>query len=430
MSNITRRDFLRIAGAASAAGVLGHVSLARAAEGGKAAARVVVVGGGFGGATCAKYLRRLDPGIAVTLVEPSTKFITCPFSNLVLGGLRDMNSITQNYDALKKKHGVNVMHDTVTNIDAAGKKVTLKSGKSLSYDRLVVSPGIDFKWDAVEGYSEKAAEVMPHAWKAGPQTLLLQKKLKAMKNGGTFVLVSPPNPFRCPPGPYERASMVAHYLKEHKPKSKIIILDAKDKFSKQGLFQAGWDKLYPGMIEWVSSAKGGTVKSVNVKKMMVDTELDKHKADVVNFIPAQTAGKIALSSGLADDKGWCPVDPKTFESKLHPGVHVIGDSSIAGALPKSGFAASSEAKMCAAAIVALFKGETPAENSLVNTCYSLIAPNYGISVAGVYRVTEKGITEVEGAGGVSPKDVPDSFREQEAKYGAGWYASITSDIWG
>jgi sulfide dehydrogenase [flavocytochrome c] flavoprotein subunit len=430
MSQITRRDFLKIAGAASAAGVLGYASTARAAEGGKGSARVVVIGGGFGGATCAKYLRRLDTGVAVTLIEPNTKFVTCPFSNLVLGGLRTMDSITQTYGALKKKHGVNVMHDTVTAIDAAGKKVKLKSGKMLSYDRLVVSPGIDFKWDAVEGYSEKAAEVMPHAWKAGPQTLLLQKKLKAMKNGGTFILVSPPNPFRCPPGPYERASMVAHYLKEHKPKSKIIILDAKDKFSKQGLFQAGWDKLYPGMIEWVSSAKGGTVKSVNLKKMMVDTELDKHKADVVNFIPAQTAGKIALSSGLADDKGWCPVDPKTFESKLHPGIHVIGDSSIAGALPKSGFAASSEAKMCAAAIVALFKGETPAESSMVNTCYSLIAPQYGISVAGVYRVTEKGITEVEGAGGVSPKDAPDSFREQEAKYGAGWYASITSDIWG
>src|SRR3989344_3512777 len=420
MSKITRRDFLKIAGAASAAGVLGYASTARAAEGGKGSARVVVIGGGFGGATCAKYLRRLDPGIAVTLVEPSTKFITCPFSNLVLGGLRTMDSLTQTYDALRKKHGVNVMHDTVTAIDAAGRKLKLKSGKMLSYDRLVVSPGIAFKWDAVEGYSERAAAVMPHAWKAGPQTVLLQKKLKAMKNGGTFIVVSPPNPFRCPPGPYERASMVAHYLKEHKPKSKIIILDAKDKFSKQGLFQAGWDKLYPGMIEWVSSAKGGTVKSVNVKKMMLDTELDKHKADVVNFIPAQTAGKIALSSGLADDKGWCPVDPKTFESKLHPGVHVIGDSSIAGALPKSGFAA----------IVALFKGETPAENSLVNTCYSLIAPKYGISVAGVYRVTEKGITEVEGAGGVSPKDDPDYFRENEAEYAAGWYAGITSDIWG
>jgi sulfide dehydrogenase [flavocytochrome c] flavoprotein subunit len=430
MSQITRRDFLRIAGAVSAAGMLGHSSLARAAEGGKGTARVVVVGGGFGGATCAKYLRRLDPGIAVTLVEPSMKFITCPFSNLVLGGLRTMVSITQNYDTLRKKHGVNVMHDTVTAIDPAGKKLKFKSGKTLSYDRLVVSPGIDFKWDAVEGYSEKAAQVMPHAWKAGPQTLLLQKRLKTMKNGGTFILVSPPNPFRCPPGPYERASMVAHYLKEHKPKSKIIILDAKDKFSTQDLFQAGWDKLYPGMIEWVSGTKGGTVKSVNVKTMTVDTELDKHKADVVNFIPAQTAGKIALASGLADDHGWCPVDSRTFESALHPGIHVIGDSSIAGALPKSGFAASSEAKMCAAAIVALFKSETPAENSFVNTCYSLLAPQYGISVSGVYRNSVKGITEVEGAGGASPKDAPDSFRAQEAKYAAGWYASITSDIWG
>ncbi|MEK7206332.1 MAG: FCSD flavin-binding domain-containing protein [Pseudomonadota bacterium] len=430
MSKISRRDFLKIASAASAAGVLGHASLARAAEGGKGSARVVVVGGGFGGATCAKYLRRLDPGISVTLVEPNAKYITCPFSNLVLGGLRTMDSITQSYDALRKKHGVNVMHDTVTAIDAAGKKVTLKSGKSLSYDRLVVSPGIDFKWGAIEGYDEKAADVMPHAWKAGPQTVLLQKKLMAMKDGGTFIMVSPPNPFRCPPGPYERASMVAHYFKEHKPKSKIIILDAKDKFSKQGLFQAGWDKLYPGMIEWVSSAKGGVVTRVDTKKMIIDAALDKHRADVANVIPTQTAGQIALASGLADDKGWCPVDPKSFESKLHPGIHVIGDSSIAGALPKSGFAASSEAKMCAAAIVGMFKGETPAESSFVNTCYSLIAPKYAISVAGVYRNTDKGIAEVAGSGGVSPKDAPDSFREEEAKYTLGWYQSITADIWG
>jgi len=430
MSKISRRDFLKIASAASAAGVLGQASLARAAESSKGSARVVVVGGGFGGATCAKYLRRLDPGIAVTLVEPNAKYITCPFSNLVLGGLRTMDSITQGYDALRKKHGVNVMHDTVTAIDAAGKKVTLKSGKSLSYDRLVVSPGIDFKWGAIEGYDEKASNVMPHAWKAGPQTVLLQKKLKAMKDGGTFIMVAPANPFRCPPGPYERASMVAHYLKEHKPKSKILILDAKDDFSKKGLFMAAWEKLYPGMIEWVPAAKGGTVKSVDTKKMIVDAALEKHKADVVNVIPPQSAGTIALASGLADDKGWCPVDPKTFESKLHPGVHVIGDSAIAGALPKSGFAASSEAKMCAAAIVTMFKGGTPAENSLVNTCYSMIAPKYAISVAGVYRVSDKGIVQIEGSGGVSPKDAPDSFREEEAKYTFGWYQSITADIWG
>lgn len=432
MSKITRRDFLKIAGAASAAGVLGHAPLAHAAKHGmsKGSARVVVVGGGFGGATCAKYLRRLDPGVAVTLVEPSSKFITCPFSNLVLGGLRTMDSITQSFDALKKKHGVNVVHDTVTSIDAAGKKVKLKSGKTLAYDRLVVSPGIDFKYDAIQGYSAKAVEVMPHAWNAGPQTVLLQKKLKAMKNGGTFVIVAPPNPFRCPPGPYERASMVAHYFKEQKPKSKILILDAKDNFAKQGLFEAGWQKLYPGMIEWIPGNRGGTVKSVDVKKMILDAEMAKHKADVVNLIPAQTAGKIALTSGLADDKGWCPVDPVSFESKMHAGVHVIGDSSIAGALPKSGFAATSEAKMCAAAIVAMLKGETPAANSFSNTCYSFVGPKYGISVAGVYNNTEKGITSIEGSGGVSPKDAPDSFREEEAKYAFGWYESIAADSWG
>jgi sulfide dehydrogenase [flavocytochrome c] flavoprotein chain len=432
MSKITRRDFLKIAGAASAAGVLGHAPLAYAAKHGmsKGSARVVIVGGGFGGATCAKYLRRLDPGVAVTLVEPSSKFITCPFSNLVLGGLRTMDSITHGFDALKKKHGVNVVHDTVTSIDAAGKKVKLKSGKSLSYDRLVVSPGIDFKYDAIEGYSEKAAQVMPHAWKAGPQTLLLQKQLKAMKNGGTFVVVAPPNPFRCPPGPYERVSMIAHYFSQHKPKSKILILDFKEKFSKEGLFKDGWAKLYPGMIEFVPGAKGGKTVAVNTKTMIVDTELAKHKADVANLIPPQTAGKIALASGLTDNTGWCPVDPVTFESKLLPGIHVVGDSSIAGALPKSGFAASSEAKMCASAIVAMFKGEAPPQNSFVNTCYSLIGPKYGISVASVYQNTEKGITEVQGAGGVSPKDAPDSFREEEAKYAFGWYESITADSWG
>ena len=429
MSRITRRDFLKLAGATGTAAALGTFGLsARAAQG--KGPRVVVIGGGFGGATCAKYLRGGDPGIAVTLVEPNLKFITCPFSNYVIGGFRTMQSITHGYDALRKKHGVNVVHDTVTAIDPAAKKVKLKSGKTLDYDRLVVSPGIDFKWDVIKGYDEKAAQVMPHAWKAGPQTVLLRKKLEAMKNGGTFILVAPPNPFRCPPGPYERASMVAHYLKQHKPKSKVLILDAKDSFSKQGLFMEGWKKLYGDMIEWVPGAKGGIVKAVNTKTMTVEGELDKYKGDVVNVIPPQSAGQIALKAGLADDKGWCPVDPKTFESKMHPGIHVIGDSSIAGTLPKSGFAANSEAKIAAAAIVAMLKGETVADASYVNTCYSLIAPNYGISVAGVYRITEKGIADVPGAGGVSPKEASEGFREDEAKYAVGWYASITADVWG
>ncbi|HJW82567.1 MAG TPA: NAD(P)/FAD-dependent oxidoreductase [Acidiferrobacterales bacterium] len=424
MSKITRRDFIKLTGAGAATLAFGYVTTARAANG----PRVVVVGGGFGGATCAKYLRRADQNIQVTLIEPNTKFITCPFSNYVIGGMRKIESITQTYDALRTKHGVNVVHDTVTAIDAAGKKVTLKSGKTLPYDRLVVSPGIDFKWTAITGYSEQAASVMPHAWKAGAQTTLLHKKLVAMKDGGLVVMVAPPNPFRCPPGPYERASIIAHYLKQHKPKSKIIILDPKDDFSKKGLFMAGWEQLYPGMIEWVPGSKGGEVVSVNTKTMIVEGKLDKYKAAVVNVIPPQTAGAIALKSGLADDKGWCPVDPKTFESRLYPGIHVIGDAAIAGALPKSGFAANSEAKITASAIAAMFRGEGVADASYVNTCYSLLSPNYGISVAGVYRVTDKGIVQIEG--GVSPKDATAGFREDEAKYATGWYASITADTWG
>ena len=428
MSNMNRREFLKLAGAAGATGVLGGLAAARSASA-SVKARVVVVGGGFGGATCAKYLRRGDAGIEVTLVEPSKTFVTCPFSNYVLAGARTMDSITHNYDALRTRHGVNVVHDTVTAVDPVARKVTLASGKTLPYDKLVMSPGIDFKWGAIEGYDEAAAQKLPHAWKAGPQTVLLRKQLEAMKDGGTFLMVAPPNPFRCPPGPYERASMVAHYLSKHKPKSKIVILDSKDAFSKKGLFEAGWSKLYPGMIEWVPGAKGGKALSVDVKTRTVQAELDKYKGDVVNVIPPQTAGAIALKAGLADDKGWCPVNPGTFESTIHRHVHVIGDASIAGALPKSGFAANSEAKLCAASIVAELRGEQPVFGSFVNTCYSLLAPDYGISVAGVYRITDKGIAEVPGSGGVSPSGADAEFRRDEAKYASGWYDSITTDIW-
>jgi sulfide dehydrogenase [flavocytochrome c] flavoprotein subunit len=430
MNKITRRNFLKLTGAGAAASALGYAGGARAAIPSGIKARVVVIGGGFGGATAAKYLRIADPSIQVTLVEPNTKFVTCPFSNLVLGGLRTMDSITHGYDALRNKHGVNVVHDLVTAIDPAKKTVTLKSGKHLSYDRLIVSPGIDFKWNAIAGYDEKASAVMPHSWKAGPQTILLKKKLEAMKNGGTVVMVAPPNPFRCPPGPYERASMIAHYLSKHKPKSKIIILDPKDDFSKKGLFMDGWAKVYPGMIEWVAGAKGGKVKSVNTKTMTIEGELDKYKADVANVIPPQTAGSIAIKAGLANGSGWCPVDPKTFESKIHKGIHVIGDASIAGDLPKSGFAANSEAKIAANAIASLLRGDTVHDASYVNTCYSLIAPDYAISVAGVYRVTEQGVKSIPGSGGVSPKDADAGFRANEARYTLGWYASISADVWG
>lgn len=428
MNDITRRDFIRRMGAAGAASAIGWPIIAQATM---ARGRVVVVGGGFGGATCAKYLRKLAPGIEVTLVEKSAKFVTCPFSNAVLGGLRDIDSITHGYGTLRKTHGVNVIHDSVTSIDPAAKKVALAGGKHLPYDRLVVSPGIDFRWGAIKGYDEAASQSMPHAWKAGPQTLTLRKQLEQMRNGGVVIIAPPGNPFRCPPGPYERASMIAHYLKQTKPRSKILIYDAKDKFSKQPLFMQGWQKLYPGMIEWVKAADGGMIERVDAKNMTIHPVFGKpQKGDVINVIPPQKAGAIAHTAGLVNADGWCLVNQGTFESTVHKGIHVIGDASVAAPLPKSGFAANSEAKVCAAAIVASLSGETMPDPSYVNTCYSLVGPDYGISVAAVYRLSDKGIVKVKGAGGVSPQDVPDAFRRDEARYAVGWYQSITADAWG
>jgi sulfide dehydrogenase [flavocytochrome c] flavoprotein subunit len=370
-----------------------------------------VIGGGFGGATCAGYLRRLSSDIDVTLVERDTMFMTCPFSNAVLGGLYDMDFITHGYDSLRDDHGVKVVHDSAVDVDANAKKVRLAGGSSLDYDRLVVSPGIDLRWGAIEGYDEAASATMPHAWKAGEQTTILRKQLEAMPDGGVVIIAAPPNPFRCPPGPYERASLIAHYLKKHKPRSKILIYDAKPKFSKQPLFEQGWAALYPGMIEWISESDGGAIDAVDVKAMTVNPTFgDPQKGDVINVIPPQKAGMIAEIAGLADESGWCSVDQRTFESKAHKDIHVIGDASIATPMPKSGFAASSQ--------------------GYVNTCYSLVGPDYGISVAAVYRLGDNGIAAVAGAGGVSPKDADAEFRVAESRYALGWYQSITSDIWG
>jgi len=430
-NSITRRDFIRQGGAAVSASFIASSMwpLGSMAMGSKPKPRVVVVGGGFGGATCAKYIKKFDSNIDVTLVERDARFVTCPFSNLVLGGIKQMDDITHNYDALKNKHGINVIQDEVTELDAGKQVIKTSGGQSLVYDHAVFSPGISFLWDKVDGMSEADAEAIPHAWKAGKQTILLRKQIEAMPDGGTVVIVAPPNPFRCPPGPYERASMIAHYLKQNKPKSKVLILDAKEKFSKMPLFMQGWEALYPGMIEWVAGTKGGIVHHVDPKNRTVTNEAgDEIKGDVVNFIPPQEAAAIARRAKLVDDTGWCPVNQKTFESTLVKNVHVIGDSAVASPLPKSGYAASSEGKMCAAAIVAAINNIEMPDPSYSNTCYSLIAPEYGISVAAVYRFKEGKIISVEGAGGVSPKDGDESFRNAEAIYAQGWYASITSDL--
>jgi NADPH-dependent 2,4-dienoyl-CoA reductase/sulfur reductase-like enzyme len=314
-----------------------------------------------------------------------------------------------------------------TAVDAQGRSVTLSNGSQLAYDRLVLAPGIDLRWDGLPGYTEAAAERMPHAWKAGEQTLLLRRQLESMEDGGTVVMAAPANPFRCPPGPYERASLIAYYLKTKKPKSKLIILDAKDAFSKQGLFLGAWKELYPN-IEWVSLSKGGKVNSVDAGAMTLATDFGSHKADVANVIPPQKAGRIAEIAGVADRTGWCPIDPVTFESKLQPNVHVIGDASIAGAMPKSAFSANAQAKVCATAVAKLVAGGKPDDPKLINTCYSLVAPDYGISVANVYAPADGQIKDL--GGGVSATNAPSTTRAAEAIFANGWFKTITEEVFG
>lgn len=442
MSKLSRRDFIRTAGGLTLLSAYGFPLFAAAADSAAPAAapaapatpaatkaRVIVIGGGYGGTIAAKYLRMADPAIEVTLIEKNAEFISCPLSNEVLSGERDLKSLTFNYKGLEG-HGVKVVIAEVTAIDPVKKSVTA-AGQELAYDKLVVSPGVDFKWDSIQGYSAELAESkIPHAWKAGAQTTLLRKQIEGMKDGGKVIITAPPDPFRCPPGPYERAAQIASYLKHHKPKSKVIILDDKAGFSKQSLFTQGWQMHYGDMIEWVSGEQGGKVSAVNPDAMTVTGELEDLSADVINIIPPQKAGPIAFAAGLTNETGWCPVDQRTFESTIHKDVYVIGDACIAGKMPKSGYAANSHGKVCAAAIVASVNATPIPEPSYVNTCYSVIAPNHGISVAAVYRLEGKEIVPVPDSGGISPLGASERDRALEAEYAYSWLKNITSDMFG
>jgi len=413
--------------AAAGAALLAAPAIVRAQG---AAARLVVVGGGFGGATAARFARVSFPDLDVTLVEPQPRFLTCPYTNLVLGGARRLEDVTHSYDGLRAR-GVRLVQDWAEAIDPAARTVRVRGGATLPYDKLILSPGIAIRWGALEGYDEAASQLMPHAWIAadGAQTTLLRRQLEAMPDGGVVGLAIPANPFRCPPGPYERISMIAHYLKREKPRSKILALDAKDAFSKQGLFQDGWRALYGEMVEWVPANKDGKVVRVDPRERVLETEFGtRHKVDVANVIPPQSAAPIARNAGLADNSGWVPVNPRTFEARAAPGIHVVGDAVNGAPMPKSGYIASNTAKQAVASAVSALRGQAPPEAVYFNTCYSHVGEGYGISVVNIYRPTDTAIVEVPNSGGVSPRgDLPEQ-RRLEAIYADAWYASITRDM--
>ena len=394
-----------------------------------AKAQVVVVGAGFGGATAAKYIRLLsDHSIEVLLIEPNREFISCPVSNLVLGGQRQMADITSPYAGLTTKHGVRLVHDRVSSVDPAKRTVTLAGGATVAYDKLVLSPGIDMVWDSVPGLqSANAAGQVLHAWKAGADTVALRQQLQAMPDGGVYAITIPEAPFRCPPGPYERASVIAAYFKRAKPRSKVLILDANpDVVSKAALFKKAWAELYPGMVEYRPQHKAIGVDGAG-KTVKFEVQ-DDVKADVLNVLPSMRAGDLALQTGLANANGrWCHVNFLNFESTAQKHIHIVGDAiQVAAGMPKSGHMANSHAKVAAAAIVAELKGwEIDPQPMLTNVCMSYVADAQVIHVSSVhdYLPAQKTFRVVPGSGGVSTER-----SELEGRYAQAWARNIWADV--
>ena len=423
MSNMDRRSFIKLLGAATGVGLAGAPFITSAAEMlPKKGRRVVVIGGGYGGSIVAKYIRINDPSIEVVMIERDRKFVSCPFSNTVIAGFRDIKDITITYDKLAANNGIKVVHDEVTAVDTSAKKVVV-SGGTISYDRLVLSPGIDFRFEEIEGYDPVATpKVIPHAWKAGEQTLLLHKQLVDLPKGGTVLMSIPEMPFRCPPGPYERISLFAWHLKNHNPTAKIIVLDAnQDIVSKGKLFKMAWAKHYETLIDYRPTHK---VVKVDTKKRSVDSGMGDIEADLINLVPPQKAGLIAHKAGVVgEDKKWCPVNQMTFESTIAKNVHIIGDACMAGVMPKSGYSANSQAKVCATNIVQLMNGKELIDPSHVNVCYSFVAEKEAVSVAGIYKVAEGKTIAVPNSGGVSP-----GLSELEAIYAQSWIKNILHEM--
>jgi NADPH-dependent 2,4-dienoyl-CoA reductase/sulfur reductase-like enzyme len=389
----------------------------------------VVIGGGFGGASCARALRRLAPALRITLVEKNDTFTAMPHANAVLAGLAALREQQFGYDRLKAE-GIDVVFASVAAVDPVRKSVTLSGGTALGYERLVVSPGIAFRANAIPGYDAAAMARMPPAYNSGAEVGLLRRQLEAMEDGGVVVISSPVNPARCPPAPYERASLIAHYLKTSKPRSKVVVLDSKDSFTMQKLFEAAWRELYPGRIEWIGLSQGGELVAVDAETMTLSTDFDKVTAAVANVIPPQKAGAAAELAGVADRTGWCPVDAATFASRLQPDIHVIGDAAIAGAMPRSASAAHSQGQICAAAIVAQLSGKTPVAPTLTSSCYSLLAPEYAISQKGSYRPVGDQYAEAGGGVILSPAEASREQRDAEAREADEWFRAITKSVFG
>ncbi len=424
MSKITRRQFSTLLGA-------GVASIAVPA-GIRAQAKpsVVVIGGGAAGATAARYLAKDSEGkVDVTLISAEDKYTTCFFSNLYLGDFRSFESITHSYEKLNADYGINVVIGYAQGIDTAKKSVAMADGSSVAYDSLIVAPGIDLKFDSVPGYSQEAAEVAPHAWQAGAQTSLLKSKLDALENGQNIVMVPPPNPYRCPPGPYERVSMMAHVLKTRGlTDSKIFVIDPKEKFSKQGLFQEGWQNHYPDMIEWYGADVHGGVVGVDVEAGTVETDLDTFEGALLNIIPGQQAGAIAVEGGLTDDSGFCPIVADSMRSTMDENIYVLGDASIAGAMPKSGFSANSQAKVAALNVRGDLLGAKVFPAKFSNTCWSLIGTDDGVKVGAQYAVEEGKIAATSKFISETGEDA--ALRKTTYEESIGWYDGITKDIFG
>jgi NADPH-dependent 2,4-dienoyl-CoA reductase/sulfur reductase-like enzyme len=427
-SDVHRRAALKltIGAAAAAVGELAGAGVRASSARAAGRVRVVVIGGGFAGAACALYLRALDSALEIELVDPDRAYVTCPMSNGALVGLRTLDTLTVSRSGLER-HGVRVIRDRAVAIDADRRKVRLGSGPTMRYDRLVFAAGIRFLWGRPQGYTEAVAAALPHAWQAGPQTLLLAAQIAGVRTGGVVAISVPAGPMRCPPGPFERASLIAGYLKRRNPRAKVMILDANNHFPKQDVFTDAWQDLYPGMIDWIPVTDGGAIERVDPSTKTLYTSQGAVRADVINIIPPQAPAQLAVEAGLASDHGWCPIDPDGFLSALLPNVHVIGDACISDPMPKAASSANAQAKRCARAIALALRGRETRAEPLESVCYSLLAADRALSIHARFEIAGAALKTVAATPSEPQSPAPSAAEAQNA---ARWYAGIVADSFG